>query len=116
MEYEKLLVYFEEHLITKRDIVFSHNDFQENNVMIWDEDKTRLTLIDFEYSNLNFRGYDIASYVNECFMDYSYPGRPGFKIYQDQLEAFFLDSSRPDSELETLLTHYLSRYYDLTRD
>ncbi len=49
--------------------------------MIWHEDMTRLTLIDFEYANLNFRGYDIAAYINECFMDYSYPIKPKFKMY-----------------------------------
>lgn len=63
--------------------IFSHNDFQENNVMIWFEDHTKISLIDFEYSSLNYRGFDIASYVNECFIDYSYPLKPKFKVYED---------------------------------
>lgn len=49
---------------------------------------TKLTLIDFEYASLNFRGYDIASYINESFMDYTYPVKPKFKMYSDLMAAF----------------------------
>ena len=55
------------------EVVFSHNDFQENNVLIWNLDKQKFTIIDFEYASLNFLGYDLASYFNESFIDYTYP-------------------------------------------
>ncbi len=64
-----------------KENVFSHNDFQENNLLVWNLDKEKLTIIDFEYASLNFLGYDLASYFTECFIDYGYPKEPGFKIY-----------------------------------
>lgn len=75
--------------------------------MIWHEDKTRLTVIDFEYSGFNFRGYDIGAYLNECFIDYSHPTGPKFKIYYEQMTAFLTESTKPGSELEQWLTAYL---------
>ena len=97
------------------DLVISHNDFQENNVMIWHEDKTKFTLIDFEYSNINFRGYDIASYFNECFIDYSYPKAPSFKIYEEQMIQFIQEgiTKGKSSEMEKGLTAYLTEYHRL---
>ena len=55
----------------REDVLFTHNDIQENNILAWNNDKTKLTLIDFEYSSLNFRGYDIAAYMNETMIDYT---------------------------------------------
>lgn len=49
--------------------------------MLWHSDKTKLTLIDFEYSSMNFRGFDLATYFTECYIDYSFPEKPKFKIY-----------------------------------
>jgi len=31
----------------------------------------------------NFRGFDIASYYVESAIDYAYPGKPSFKLYED---------------------------------
>lgn len=47
-----------------------------------------MTIIDFEYANLNFQGYDLATFFNECFIDYSYPTLPGFKAYKSQMIEF----------------------------
>jgi len=49
-------------------IVFSHNDTQENNFL---STETETKIIDFEYSSLNYRGVDLASYINESTIDYS---------------------------------------------
>lgn len=108
-EYEGLLSGFSE-----CENVFSHNDFQENNVMIWHEDHTKVTIIDFEYSSLNYRGFDIAAYVNECFIDYMYPVRPKFKFYEAQMLKYLQDSHNQGGEFERLLTAYLTRYHQLT--
>jgi len=51
-------------------IVFSHNDTQENNFLC---NGSETKIIDFEYSALNYRGMDIASYLNESTIDYSDP-------------------------------------------
>ena len=60
--------------------------------MIWHEDHTKVTLIEFEYSSMNYRGFDIAAYVNEAFMDYTYPVKPKFKVYEDQMIAYLRKS------------------------
>lgn len=57
-----------------RMIVFSHNDVQENNIMVkWaDEEHTSIVetkLIDFEYSSRNYRGADLAGYLVEHMID-----------------------------------------------
>ena len=107
-EYEGLISGFK-----STETVFSHNDFQENNVMIWHKDHTKMTIIDFEYSSLNFRGYDIAAYVNECFVDYSYPVNPKFKYYDEQFLTYLKKSREPGSEFENLLISYLEKYHEL---
>ena len=52
------------------------------------EDKRKFILIDFEYSQMNFRGYDLACYFNEQFIDYSYPKAPFFKIHEEEMLDF----------------------------
>jgi len=57
-------------------VSFSHNDCQENNIMVkWDDNETckylrDVVLIDFENSKLNYRGVDLASYIIESTIDY----------------------------------------------
>ena len=89
------------------DLIFSHNDFTENNVMVTHVDKMHLTLIDFEYSMINFRGYDLGTYVNETYIDYSYGEKPGYKVYKDTLIYKF----GRGEEVELLLIHYLKYFY-----
>ena len=84
--------------------------------MVWHEDKERLTMIDFEYSNLNYKGYDIAHYVNEGFMDYTYPVRPKFKIYENQMLEYLKESLLPESEMEKVLICYLERYHEVIEE
>jgi thiamine kinase-like enzyme len=45
-------------------VVFCHNDILAGNVML-DKQTGHVTLIDFEYGGLNFRGADIANHWNE---------------------------------------------------
>lgn len=51
--------------------VFSHNDIQENNIMIDKADQ--LWLIDYEYSQSNFRMNDIANLMAETIVGYDEP-------------------------------------------
>lgn len=50
------------------DVVFSHNDFQENNAMIRLNDPWHPVFIDFEYAQMNYRGADLASLVLESMI------------------------------------------------
>eukprot|EP00658_Telonema_sp_P-2_P006730 TRINITY_DN1253_c0_g1_i13.p1 TRINITY_DN1253_c0_g1~~TRINITY_DN1253_c0_g1_i13.p1 ORF type:complete len:475 (-),score=119.79 TRINITY_DN1253_c0_g1_i13:267-1595(-) len=56
------------------DVVFCHNDLQENNLL---QTQYGLRMIDFEYSAFNYQACDIANYFCEFTMDYvsetSYP-------------------------------------------
>jgi len=69
-EYECLLPKITEENVS-RVVVFSHNDTQENNFLYRRRGQNIDTkIIDFEYSQPNYRGADIASYVNECSINY----------------------------------------------
>lgn len=82
--------------------MFSHNDIQENNVMISNKNKTKLTMIDFEYSMPNFRGFDIAAYINESYIDYHNPEKVTYKMYEDTMMSF-----EPNGEVESMCLTYL---------
>ncbi|KAI9015063.1 kinase-like domain-containing protein [Gaertneriomyces semiglobifer] len=50
-------------------IVFSHNDLQYGNVLRKEKDGT-IVIVDYEYSGINYRGYDIANHFCEWAADY----------------------------------------------
>ena len=52
-------------LVPRDEIVFSHNDVQENNILLNLENNELITLIDFEYGGWNPIAYDLANYLNE---------------------------------------------------
>lgn len=59
------------------DVVFSHWDSQENNIL---QTHYGLRYIDFEYSGMEHQAFDIASYFVECTIDYLHPKAPYFKM------------------------------------
>lgn len=59
------------------DIVFCHNDCQENNLL---QTQYGLRLIDFEYAHFNFQAYDIANFFNEFVSDYIVNAHPFFQL------------------------------------
>ena len=66
-------------------IVFSHNDVQENNFLNKkgpDGVISDAVVIDFEYSELNYRGVDIASYLIETSINYKTALECGFEYYE----------------------------------
>ena len=85
------------------DIVFSHNDFQENNAMLNGADYNKVFLIDFEYSMMNYRGADLAALFNEVMITYNHIGEIPFKVYYDWIFS--------SAELENVMRIYLSRYH-----
>ena len=82
---------------------------------MWNLDKEKLTIIDFEYANLNFLGFDIASYFTECFFDYAYPAKPHFKIMDSQLLEYLKDSHNPQGEFNSCLKLYIQKQYQFKR-
>ncbi|THD21843.1 Choline/ethanolamine kinase [Fasciola hepatica] len=81
-EYEWL----KQNLIERQDdafpVVFCHNDFQENNILVLNNPDVDgfydVLPIDFEYSGYNFRGFDIGNHFNEWCYDYTCPDPPYF--------------------------------------
>jgi choline/ethanolamine kinase len=47
-------------------VVFCHNDLLNGNIMIGDAEDRVVSLIDFEYSAANYRGFDIGNYFAEA--------------------------------------------------
>eukprot|EP00929_Paragymnodinium_shiwhaense_P028965 TRINITY_DN16704_c0_g1_i2.p1 TRINITY_DN16704_c0_g1~~TRINITY_DN16704_c0_g1_i2.p1 ORF type:complete len:493 (-),score=115.42 TRINITY_DN16704_c0_g1_i2:313-1791(-) len=83
------------------DVVFSHNDSQENNIL---QTQYGLRLIDFEYAGYNYQAYDIANYFVEFTMDYTEKRWP---YYSTNLSAYpSVDSQR------LFISVYLSEYLE----
>jgi len=65
----------------EKGLVFSHNDLLPGNVLVIEEKD--MVFIDYEYSSYNYRGYDIANYLNEAIIDYTIPETPFFKVREE---------------------------------
>ncbi|CAI5449493.1 unnamed protein product [Caenorhabditis angaria] len=85
-------------------VVFSHNDLQEGNILMSDgfdvaengtvtdphgkvTDQEPLSLIDFEYCNYNYRGFDLGNHFCEYGYDYNVDESPYYTIHQQFFEA-----------------------------
>lgn len=83
------------------DIVFCHNDLQENNILLTPQG---LKFIDFEYANFNFQSADIGNFFDEFTMDYIHGEWPFFK---------FNRGDYPSEEIQRQFASvYLSEYLD----
>eukprot|EP00826_Nyctotherus_ovalis_P003263 TRINITY_DN10661_c0_g2_i1.p1 TRINITY_DN10661_c0_g2~~TRINITY_DN10661_c0_g2_i1.p1 ORF type:complete len:366 (-),score=80.65 TRINITY_DN10661_c0_g2_i1:39-1136(-) len=80
----------------KREVVLSHNDISASNIM---DTNDNMYLIDYEYCQLNYRGYDLAVLMEDISTDYSYSAYPHFKMHREL--AF------TEKEEEKLLRHYI---------
>ena len=60
-------------------------------------------IIDFEYSCVNYRGADLASYINESAIEYGISELPGYKIHLD----LFPDFDDPSSWVHHAISLYL---------
>jgi thiamine kinase-like enzyme len=79
----------------------SHNDIHQNN-MLYTPPST-LNLIDFEYCSLNYRAFDLATFVYSTVIDYAELEFPFLKIYRDNI--------LPEHKIDLLLESYLITYY-----
>lgn len=85
------------------DVVFSHWDCQENNVL---QTMHGLRFIDFEYSGMEHQAFDIATYFVECAIDYLHPSHPYFKITLSDFPS--------EDEMRLFCSVYLSEYLETT--
>jgi choline kinase len=69
------------------NIVFCHNDAQENNIL---KTSHGIRLIDFEYAEFSFQGVDIGNFFNEFTMDYTYDKYPYYKVNNDSYPKIFI--------------------------
>ncbi|GMR48040.1 hypothetical protein PMAYCL1PPCAC_18235 [Pristionchus mayeri] len=71
-------------------IIFSHNDLQEGNILLIEKeqegDVQDLALIDFEYCDYNYRGFDLGNHMCEYGLDYSCDKHPYYFVYPEKLE------------------------------
>merc|ERR1712060_1010502 len=74
-------------LVNRENIVFSHNDAQENNILASLADATKIVLIDYEYGMWNPMYYDLGNYLNEWICDNAHPRDPGIHYYFDNWPA-----------------------------
>jgi len=81
-----------------KTVVFSHNDLHAGNVLRVDKTE-KLLLIDFEYSDYNYRGYDLANLFNETMFEYDTAAHPHYNF----------DAGRypKDEELLEFIKYYL---------
>eukprot|EP00112_Aurelia_sp_Birch-Aquarium-sp1_P006926 Seg1756.12 transcript_id=Seg1756.12/GoldUCD/mRNA.D3Y31 product="Choline/ethanolamine kinase" protein_id=Seg1756.12/GoldUCD/D3Y31 len=64
---------------TNSTVVFCHNDVQEGNILLLKEqDKIDVMLIDYEYSSYSYRGFDLGNHFCEWMYDYSNEESPKF--------------------------------------
>ena len=86
---------------TKDSVKVCHNDLNNLNIL---KSGTDVYLIDYDYADFNFIGYDIANMINETSIDYTPPNYPGFEV----IKVY------PQEELELMAKHYPGYYPELT--
>jgi len=82
----------------EKAVVFSHNDLHAGNVLKMPGSEN-LLLIDFEYSDYNYRGYDLANLFNETMFEYDVATHPHY--------AFYPENFPKDQELLEFIKYYL---------
>ncbi|CAL8084232.1 unnamed protein product [Calicophoron daubneyi] len=110
-------------------VVFCHNDFQENNILVLNDPAKdgcyEMLPIDFEYSGYNFRGFDIGNHFNEWCYEYGIPHPPYFKKdsskyptweQQEKFWEIYLTSFRTSRRNSVSFTHSGHEESDLTEN
>ena len=79
-------------------VVFSHNDLHAGNVLRVPKTE-KFFLIDFEYSDYNYRGYDLANLFNETMFEYDTAAHPHYAYYPEKFPK--------DEELLEFIKYYM---------
>lgn len=88
----------------KENLVVCHNDIQECNILSMRHHCTELAIIDYEYTSLGNREFDMANTFHELMLDNSYPFYPYINSYPE--------NCLEEHEFETYARYYLQLYYD----
>lgn len=86
------------------DLVFSHADVSENNILLRLDDYQKLTIVDFEFGGLDNRAMDLAFFYCFNLRTYKNLGNSPFKTY--------LEFCLTEEKVEEMLRIYLERFYE----
>ena len=81
------LIFMEENLKNRSDIVLCHNDLLLKNFI---KNEKGVDLIDYEYSGYNYRAFDIANHFNEwCGFDMNWDNFPNEETQRRFLKVYY---------------------------
>ncbi|GMT24364.1 hypothetical protein PFISCL1PPCAC_15661 [Pristionchus fissidentatus] len=91
-------------------VIFSHNDLQEGNILLIDKEEVgdndeELALIDFEYCDYNYRGFDLGNHLCEYGLDYACEEHPFYNVYPEKL--------RMEDERRRFCSGYMNELYEM---
>ena len=102
--FDKCENYYEELLKGQNEIVYSHNDANETNILLSHiNNKIELHLIDYEFMSWQPRGMDLGNYFIETVFDNSFPYNNGV--------AFVSENFIKEEERMFMIEKYLENYF-----
>ena len=113
---KKELVFMEENLKNRSDVVFCHNDLLLKNFI--KNDKS-VELIDYEYSGYSYRAFDLANHFNEwCGFELVWENFPSEDTQRRFLKEYlkeFYDNKKKESDLEKEIDKMIEdiKWFDL---
>ena len=113
---KKELVFMEENLKNRSDVVFCHNDLLLKNFI--KNDKS-VELIDYEYSGYSYRAFDLANHFNEwCGFELVWENFPSEDTQRRFLKEYlkeFYDNKKNESDLEKEIDKMIEdiKWFDL---
>ena len=111
------LVFMENNLKNRSDIVLCHNDLLLKNFI---KNEKGIELIDYEYSGYNYRAFDIANHFNEwCGFDLNWDNFPSEdtqkRFLKAYLEAYYDSNKKDEKGLEKEINNMIEdiKWFDL---
>lgn len=86
-------------------VVFCHNDMNEGNILLKDDVKPELVVIDYEFSSYNYRAFDLANHFLEWTFDYTNGSYPFYFCTKEQFPT--------TEQSQEFLSTYLKKLYEL---
>mmetsp|Transcript_31496 Transcript_31496/g.27872 ORF Transcript_31496/g.27872 Transcript_31496/m.27872 type:complete len:244 (+) Transcript_31496:345-1076(+) len=88
----------------RENLIVSHNDIQECNILSMRHNAVDLAMIDYEYASLGSREFDLANAFSELMLDNAAPYYPFIKLYPENCLT--------QQEFEDYSKQYLGLYFD----